>query len=93
MVWLHGPTAEGLQWALRELRRARLFRVLLPTWNAMGVHRDAEFNKAHVPGFLRTAAGEVGTVADGLGGLPLAWRGPRPSSRPAQRPRQPAADV
>jgi chlorite dismutase len=53
MLWLHGPTAEGLQWALRELRRSRLFRALLPTWNAMGVHRDAEFNKAHVPGFLR----------------------------------------
>jgi chlorite dismutase len=53
MLWLHGPTAEGLQWALRELRRARLFRALLPTWKAMGVHRDAEFNKSHVPGFLR----------------------------------------
>lgn len=53
MLWLHGPTAEGLQWALRELRRSRLFRALLPTWNAMGVHRDAEFNKQHVPGFLR----------------------------------------
>ncbi|WP_136708358.1 hydrogen peroxide-dependent heme synthase [Agromyces sp. H66] len=53
MLWLHGPTAEGLQWALRELRRARLLRALLPTWNAMGVHRAAEFNKAHVPGFLR----------------------------------------
>ena len=53
MLWLHGPSAEGLQWALREIRRARLFRALLPTWNALGVHRDAEFNKAHVPGFLR----------------------------------------
>jgi chlorite dismutase len=53
MLWLHGPSAEGLQWALREIRRARLFRALLPTWNAMGVHRDAEFNKTHVPGFLR----------------------------------------
>ncbi|GAA2466616.1 hydrogen peroxide-dependent heme synthase [Agromyces soli] len=53
MIWLHGPTAEGLQWALRELKRSRLLRALLPTWNAMGVHRDAEFNKAHVPGFLR----------------------------------------
>ncbi|MEV1128450.1 hydrogen peroxide-dependent heme synthase [Agromyces sp. NPDC049794] len=53
MLWLHGATAEGLQWALRELRRARLLRSLLPTWNAMGVHRDAEFNKSHVPGFLR----------------------------------------
>jgi chlorite dismutase len=53
MLWLHGATAEGLQWALRELRRARLLRALLPTWNAMGVHRDAEFNRSHVPGFLR----------------------------------------
>jgi chlorite dismutase len=53
MLWLHGPTAEGLQWALRQLRRTRLLRALLPTWNAMGVHRDAEFNKSHVPGFLR----------------------------------------
>ncbi|UOE43574.1 hydrogen peroxide-dependent heme synthase [Agromyces larvae] len=53
MLWLHGPTAEGLQWALRELRRSRLLKALLPTWNAMGVHRDAEFNRAHVPGFLR----------------------------------------
>jgi chlorite dismutase len=53
MLWLHGPTAEGLQWAIRQMRRSRLFRALLPTWNAMGVHRDAEFNRAHVPGFLR----------------------------------------
>ncbi|WP_353808263.1 hydrogen peroxide-dependent heme synthase [Agromyces sp. SYSU T00194] len=53
MIWLHGPEAEGLQWALRELRRSRLLKALLPTWNAMGVHRDAEFNRAHVPGFLR----------------------------------------
>lgn len=53
MLWLHGAEAEGLQWALRELRRARMLKALLPTWNAMGVHRDAEFNKSHVPGFLR----------------------------------------
>ena len=53
MLWLHGPTAEGLQWALREIRRSRLFRALLPTWNAMGVHREAEFSRAHAPAFLR----------------------------------------
>jgi Uncharacterized conserved protein len=53
MFWLHGPTAEGLQAALRVLRRTTLVRVLLPTWNYMAVHRDAEFNKAHVPAFLR----------------------------------------
>lgn len=53
MIWLHGDTAEGLQQALRRLRRTVLLRDLLPTWNALGVHRDAEFNRAHVPGFLR----------------------------------------
>lgn len=53
MVWLHGDTAEELQKALRRLRRTEMLRTLLPVWNAMGVHRDAEFNRAHVPGFLR----------------------------------------
>ena len=53
MLWLHGPTAEGLQSAVRRLRRSRELAPLALTWSAMGVHRDAEFNKAHVPGFLR----------------------------------------
>ncbi len=53
MVWLHGDTAEELQKALRRLRRTELLRTLLPVWNVMGVHRDAEFNRSHVPGFLR----------------------------------------
>lgn len=53
LVWLHGPTAEELQRSLRRLRRTELLRTLLPVWNVLGVHRDAEFNRAHVPGFLR----------------------------------------
>jgi chlorite dismutase len=53
MIWTHAPEADTLQWANRELRRTRLLKSLLPTWNAMGVHRDAEFNKNHVPAFLR----------------------------------------
>ena len=53
MVWMHGAHADALQWGVRQLRRTRLFRALLPTWNAMGVHRDAEFNKSHVPAFMR----------------------------------------
>ena len=53
MIWTHPDEAQSLQWANRELRRSRLLKSLLPTWNAMGVHRDAEFNKSHVPGFLR----------------------------------------
>lgn len=53
MVWLHGPTADGLQRALRSLRRTEMLQGLVPVWNAMGVHKDAEFNRSHVPGFLR----------------------------------------
>lgn len=53
MVWLHGATAEELQRDLRRLRRTELLKNLEPTWNALGVHRDAEFNRQHVPGFLR----------------------------------------
>lgn len=53
MVWLHGDTAEELQSALRILRRTDAFAGIEPTWNAMGIHRDAEFNSSHVPGFLR----------------------------------------
>lgn len=53
MLWLHGRSAEDLQWALRQLRRTALLQPLIRTWNAVGVHRDAEFNRSHVPGFVR----------------------------------------
>ena len=53
MFWLHGAVPETLQWALRELRRTGLIQPLLPTWNAMGVHRDAEFSSNHLPAFMR----------------------------------------
>jgi len=53
MIWLHGASPEKLQWALRELRRSELLATLLPTWNAMGVHRDAEFTSNHLPAFMR----------------------------------------
>jgi chlorite dismutase len=53
MVWMHDGTPEDLPWALRELRRATMLRDLLPTWNAMGVHRDAEFSASHLPSFMR----------------------------------------
>jgi len=52
MVWLHGGAPEKLQWALRELRRSELLHTLLPTWNAMGVHVDAEFSASHRPAFM-----------------------------------------
>jgi chlorite dismutase len=53
MIWLHGSEPETLQWALRELRRSEPLAALLPTWNAMGVHRDAEFTSNHLPAFMR----------------------------------------
>ncbi|PRY67895.1 chlorite dismutase [Glaciihabitans tibetensis] len=53
MIWLHGENPEKVQWALRELRRTTLLRPLIPTWNAMGVHRDAEFTSNHLPAFMR----------------------------------------
>ncbi|MDP9028565.1 MAG: chlorite dismutase family protein [Actinomycetota bacterium] len=53
MIWLTGPTADGLQRALRTLRRSAELSPLLPTWNAMGVHREAEFSRSHAPAFLR----------------------------------------
>jgi chlorite dismutase len=53
MFWLHGDDPAQLQAAARRIRRTALLSTLLPTWNAMGVHRDAEFNRSHVPGFLR----------------------------------------
>jgi chlorite dismutase len=58
MVWLHGARPEKLQWALRELRRSALLSTLLPTWNALGVHRDAEFSANHLPSFMRGKAPE-----------------------------------
>ena len=53
MIWLHGEVPEDLQWGLRELRRTILLKELDPTWNAMGVHRDAEFTANHLPAFMR----------------------------------------
>lgn len=53
MVWLHGSEPEAIQAGLRTLRRAEPLTTLLPVWNAMGVHRDAEFTASHLPAFLR----------------------------------------
>ena len=43
----------ALQKALRELRRTPVLAAFTNVWSAMGVHREAEFNKRHVPGYLR----------------------------------------
>ena len=53
MLWLVGPTADGLQDALVAFRRSRLGLALEPFWSAIGVHREAEFAKDHAPAFYR----------------------------------------
>lgn len=51
MTWLYGHTAEGLQAAVRKIHRSRMFNMSEIAFSAMGVHRVAEFNRAHVPAF------------------------------------------
>lgn len=53
MVWVHGTDPQVLQAALRTLRRTAPLATLIPVWNAMGVHRDAEFTASHLPAFMR----------------------------------------
>ena len=53
LLWLVGPSADALQDAVVDFRRTPLGRLLDPVWTQIGVHRDAEFNKAHVPAFLQ----------------------------------------
>ena len=53
MLWLTGESPEGLQSDLRSLRRSAELSPLLPTWNALGVHRDAEFSRDHSPAFAQ----------------------------------------
>ncbi|SFS15698.1 chlorite dismutase [Microbacterium sp. cf046] len=53
MLWLTGDDAQRLQAALRALRRTSPLASLTPRWNALGVHRDAEFTRDHAPSFMR----------------------------------------
>ena len=52
LVWLTGTSAEAMQDAIGAFRRTPFGRSLVPYWSAIGVHRDAEFNRAHIPAFL-----------------------------------------
>lgn len=53
MLWLTGKEPDALQSAVRELRREPLVAGTRQSWNAMGVHREAEFTSNHSPAFAR----------------------------------------
>ncbi|MFF8818629.1 hydrogen peroxide-dependent heme synthase [Leucobacter sp. NPDC015123] len=55
LVWLHAPSTEALQAGYRAILTGAGGR-LAPVWSNIGVHRAAEFNRAHIPAFL---AGET----------------------------------
>jgi hydrogen peroxide-dependent heme synthase len=60
MLWLHGPSAESLQAAMRDFRRTVVGAATTLAWSAFGTHRPAEFSRDHVPSFM-------------LGTEPLGW--------------------
>ena len=60
MLWLHGPSAESLQAALRGFRRTAVGAATDLAFSMMGTHRPAEFSRDHVPSFM-------------LGTRPLGW--------------------
>lgn len=55
MVWLHGPTPESIQTAVRAIRRQGFGPAATFVWSGVGMHRPAEFNKGHVPAFMTGA--------------------------------------
>lgn len=52
LLWLWAPTAEAVQAALSDFARTALGAHFNSFWSGMGIHRPAEFNRRHVPGFM-----------------------------------------
>lgn len=50
MAWWHAETVEQVQAAYHALLNSDL--PISPVWSVVGLHRPAEFNKRHLPGFL-----------------------------------------
>ena len=54
MFWWVAPSSDDLQEIYSRFRGTRLGRASEPVWSAMALHRPAEFNKSHIPAFLRS---------------------------------------
>jgi len=53
LFWLTGGEPAPLQEAVRRIRDTAEIAPLEPRWNALGVHREAEFAKDHSPAYMR----------------------------------------
>ncbi|HWL03043.1 MAG TPA: hydrogen peroxide-dependent heme synthase, partial [Microbacteriaceae bacterium] len=53
LFWLTGEDPAALQAAVRLIRDTVEISALVPRWNALGVHREAEFAKDHSPAYMR----------------------------------------
>ena len=53
LVWWTCPDPDGLQDAYARFRATELGRHLQPVWSSMGLHRPAEFNRNHIPAYVR----------------------------------------
>ena len=53
MVWWTCPDIDVLQDAYARFRQTGLGRVLEPVWTGVGLHRPAEFNRNHIPAYVR----------------------------------------
>ncbi len=52
MVWSHATSIEQLQDVYTGFLRTRLGRHFDGVWSCAGVHRQAEFNRSHIPNYL-----------------------------------------
>ena len=52
LLWIHAASAELVQLALKEFGQLQFGAQFETTWSGMGLHRPAEFNRTHVPGFM-----------------------------------------
>ena len=53
MIWWTCPDPDVLQENYSRFRATALGRQLEPVWSAYGLHRPAEFNRNHIPAYVR----------------------------------------
>jgi peroxiredoxin len=53
LIWWTCPDIDVLQDTYSRFRQTRIGRHLAPVWSSVGLHRPAEFNRNHIPAYVR----------------------------------------